>query len=95
MPVWRTVPKLVPFRLAGITPPEIIKRETARAAAGLHTLPAHRPLTQRLRTPILNSSSRHNLASSESLQPPQVQHGLPVSLPPGSPDFLQNERQVS
>ncbi|KAK3340818.1 hypothetical protein B0H65DRAFT_578833 [Neurospora tetraspora] len=53
MPVWRTVPKLDPFWLAGIAPPEIIRRETARAVAGLHTLPAHHPLTQRLRTPPL------------------------------------------
>ncbi|KAK1780359.1 hypothetical protein QBC45DRAFT_372947 [Copromyces sp. CBS 386.78] len=67
MPVWRTVPKLDPFWLAGIAPPQIIRRETARAAAGLPTLPAYHPLTQRLRTPPPRGWSHlHSLTESQA-----------------------------
>ncbi|KAK3334757.1 hypothetical protein B0H65DRAFT_388779, partial [Neurospora tetraspora] len=44
MPIWRTVPRQIPFWLAGIAPPEILGRETARTAARLHTLPGNHPL---------------------------------------------------
>lgn len=75
MPIWRTVPRQVPFWLAGIALSEIVGREVARTAARLHTLPGSHPLTQRLRRPPLREWSRlHALAES---QPPPPDDRLP------------------
>ncbi|KAK3334762.1 hypothetical protein B0H65DRAFT_436166 [Neurospora tetraspora] len=71
MPIWRTVARPIPFWLAGIAPPEILGRETARTAARLHTLPGTHPLAQRLRRPPPREWSRlHALA--ESQPPPEI-----------------------
>lgn len=66
MPIWRTVPKQIPFWLAGVAPTEVLGREVARTAARLHTLPGNHPLTQRLRrNPPRGWSRLHSLADTQ------------------------------
>lgn len=63
LPVWRTVPRPVPFWLAGIAPPEVVGREVARASARINSLPVGHPLERRLRNaPPRKWSRLHSLA---------------------------------
>jgi len=72
LPVWRTIPKPIPFWMAGVAPPEVVGREVARASARVSSLPLDHPLEVRLRRPPPKEWSRlHALAG---LQPGTEQH---------------------